>query len=349
MFGMPSNTTPLPRQGDKPEDREWPGEARYYGFKPSCLTQEPTPPATPPIIPDSKDQPTYPQAKTYYFNTEYDARYLSGYYLSNDFHTSERESLKKRLLHVQMPPSAAPHFNSVSQAWETTPLEGMIKMIVGVPYQQRIDGNPLRAVTVGCAHTPDSLQQILKDPSITDDCNFLYEQIFGKPPTAEDPGFVPLCELPGLKPNDRSTGFNPQFPYDASVNLGTTVVKGQGVGKTAPAITVAGDEAVERVAAVNVKIHSVTRAALRASLMKEEYDAIEFNSIDNNIFALGGLEPANTSAQLNSSSDREGGVLNGIGQKQGKWHNDVGDDPARWTVFVLMFDLAEGKCLIFFF
>lgn len=76
--------------------------------------------------------------------------------------------------------------------------------------------------------------------------------------------------------------------------------------------------------------------------MKEELDVIEFNSIDNNVFTLSGLDPVNTSAQMNSSSDCSGRELEGIGMKQGQWHNDISDDPTRWTVFILMFNLATG-------
>lgn len=99
-------------------------------------------------------------------------------------------------------------------------------MKLGVPYQQHINGDPPKAVTVGCVHIPHTLQQWLNDPSIGEACDFLYTQVFGSPSKDGKTTLIPLYELLGLKPNDHARGFNPAFPFDSSVNLGTMTVKG---------------------------------------------------------------------------------------------------------------------------
>lgn len=255
---MPANVELHPRHGTSNEDREWPQELLYRGFTPDGTKQEPAPAATPPTVPNSQDQPTYPQSATYHFNREYDARYINGYHLYNSFRRGDAPAIKDRLLCVRMPPSATPTFDSVTRTWKALPLEGMTAMKLAVPYQQRIDGDPLKAVTVACVHTPDTLQQRLNDPSIGEACDFLYTQAFGSPSRDGKPALIPLYELPGLKPNDRATSLDPVFPFDSSVNLGTTTVKGIGQGKVGPAITVAGGDTLGRVSEVNVNINKIT-------------------------------------------------------------------------------------------
>jgi hypothetical protein len=75
----------------------------------------------------------------------------------------------------------------------------------------------------------------------------------------------------------------------------------------------------------------------------------EFHAIDNNTFVFSRLEPNNTSLQMNVSSESEGGTLtNAIGEKQGAWHVDQGDNPNGWTIFVLCFNLCPGWYTVFF-
>lgn len=107
----------------------------------------------------------------------------------------------------------------------------------------------IRAVTIECTHNPESLQWILKNLSILLTVATFYMSRYLKGRLLQRAWLCPILQE-----------FNPQCPYDGLVNLGTTVMKRQGLSKTAPAITVAEDEAVGHVSVVNVKIHSINQA-----------------------------------------------------------------------------------------
>jgi hypothetical protein len=70
------------------------------------------------------------------------------------------------------------------------------------------------------------------------------------------------------------------------------------------------------------------------SLFKFENEMWEFHCKDENIVSFGGLEPGNTSCQFNVLSLGYH-LTKHMGKRQGRTHNDKGDDPDGYTCFLL--------------
>lgn len=330
---------PLPRRGSGPLDWEWSLTERSRAQRPDFVDQTPEPSVAPP------DGYTFPQSPIYTINKDYDPRCSRGYYLSAPFDTTKVTEYKKHFNCLISPPNVSPYaFDRQTQTWLRHPIPGVSKIKPGWQYIHNIDGDTSKAVSVAMLHTANSLIEGYDDGyNIRDLCNKLCDIAFGCPAQGDVPARKPLYEFEGLKPNDRS---GPRVPgsWDGSYNLASTLIKGKGRGVCAPAITAAYKDAVNAISEACVLLHTIFRGVIKKSLFREEFEAIEFHSIDNNVFGFGGLEPNNTGLQMNVSSDSAGRSLtNAIGEKQGAWHVDQGDDPCGWTVLVLCFNLSPGK------
>jgi hypothetical protein len=329
---------PLPRCGDSPSDWEWPISDRIELIKPDFIEQCPEPTVMAP------EGYTFPQAPVYIVNEHYDARCPRGYFLHAPFDTKKVSEYKEHFNHLVTPPNVNPYrFDSMTRTWFRKPIPGVSQMKPGWQYAHTVDGDMMKLVTVAVLHTPTSLVREFPDGHEIESLgDRLCDIAFGYPPRGDNPGQKPLYELEGLKPNDRS---GPTVPgsWDGSYNLASTLIKGKGRGVCAPAVTAAYKDAVDAIAEVGQILHSIFRHIIKKSLFREEFEAIEWHSTDNNVFGFGGLEPNNTGLQMNVSSTSRGGTLSvAIGDKQGSWHVDQSDDPARWTVFVLCFNLPPG-------
>lgn len=339
---MDYSLQPLPRRGRIPSDWEWPETRLSKLPRPDIMEQIPEPTGN---LPEGF---TYPQAPIYRLNEDFDPRFTRGYFMSADFNTCDAPALKEHILSVRTPPNVIPErFDALTQRFVTNPLQGMSQMIKGMTYVHHVDGDPHKGLTVAALHTVQTVKQLSPNGArVESSLNRLHESLFGRAPTSDDQGLIPLYELEGLKPNDRSA--NPiSGSYDGSYNLASTLVKGRGRGIFAPAVTSASDYAVERIAEVNVLVHSVFRDVIEITVMKEELAVLDFHAIDNNIISAGGMEPANTSIQMNVSSQCTGGELSlSIGDIQGTWHVDQGDCPARLTMFICFYKLAKGESIV---
>lgn len=332
----------MPRRGAVPKDWEWPDVLLSKLPRPPFDSHVPEPAMTPP------DGFTYPQAPEYHLNKEFDARFARGYFLSAPFDSTRSEELKAHLLAIKTPPHVHPYdFNTDTGEWKTRPIPGMINMHPGIPYVHLVDNDPLKPITVGVLHTVKSLRELSPHADrIESSLEFLSETLFGRAPVDNKPELVPLYELEGLKPNDRSTA-RADGSFDGSYNLASTLVKGQGRGVAAPAITAATRTAVKRISDVTVHVHALFRDIMEVSLAKEELDNIDFQCVVNNVFSFGGIEPGNTGLQMNASTSTDGGELTmSIGETSGSWHLDQSDDPSSWTLFLLFFKLVDGELLL---
>ncbi|KAF7326673.1 hypothetical protein MVEN_02604500 [Mycena venus] len=205
----------------------------------------------------------------------------------------------------------------------------MIRMQLGVPYVQRVDGNPNHTVTVAVVHTSKSLavfgQGISKRVGELE--RRLYVLAFGSNPRcSETETVVGLYKL-GFKCNNRSAKPKPGS-MDGSFSLASTVEKGSGTG-------------VLSASALNI-IHELQQLILPCCLSKFEWEMYKWWAKDNNVFVFGGLGPGATGLQMNHSSGM-GGLDTEIGSLQGKWHADISDALPLWTLGILMLKLPPGS------
>lgn len=343
LYGMNYSLQPLPRRGRVASDWEWPPSRLSKLPRPDTLEQ----------VPESSGNPpqgfTYPQAPIYRLNKDFDSRFIRGYFYSADFHLSTTSALKDHILRIKTPPNVVPNrYDPESQTFVTKPLQGMTQMAKGITYVHHIDGDPQQGLTVAALHTIETVKQLSPNGDRVESCiGQLYQSLFGRPPTHGDPGLLPLYQLEGLKPNKRSA-LPTAGSYDGSYSLAGTKVEGRGRGIYAPAVTSASSYAVSRIAEVNVLVHTIFRDVIEVTVMKEELAVLDFHGIHTNIFSAGGIAPANTSVQMNVSSQRTGGELSAsIGDIQGKFHVDQSDCPPRLTMFLCFYKLAQGASQVF--
>ncbi|KAJ7165356.1 hypothetical protein C8R46DRAFT_305979 [Mycena filopes] len=222
------------------------------------------------------------------------------------------------------------------------PLPGMSHQILGVPYVQRVDGNPHHTVTVAVAQTSASLSQFgngIAEKVATLEKE-LYQLAFGSPDSPHDTTIVALYQLE-LKRNDRSSKPSPgSNSKDGSYSLASTVEKGQGLGCFQPAVqadTLVARQVIRRTLTV---VHELQQLILPCCLSKFEWDVIKFLTDDNNIFVFGGLGPGATGLQGNFSGT--GDLKYSIGPQQGRWHTDLSDAFTFWTLGILLLRLPPG-------
>lgn len=313
-------------------------DPQWHWEKDMCRTDhESVPPilkAAPPTPPP--DTRSYPQAPT--FTLYPDSRFVRGYRYGTPFIRAEKDILRQRLLHISSPPEVKPIPEGTKFKW--FPLSGMVRMIPGVPMTYDMPSGA--AMTIACVHTPTSLLQYGPDgQDVLDNLDLLSKMTFGyKAQHTEEPSFIPIYTISGLKRNSRSAP-GKEDRWDGSYSLASTQGEGEGKGCFLPAVQSDTAAAQQHIGSVLKLLHKVWRSTFKWSVSKFEHDMVEFNQRDNNTFAFGGLEPGATSLQMNVSS-QGAGFQEAIGP-QGSWHVDCHDDPREWTMAVLFLRLPIGK------
>lgn len=295
------------------------------------------------LFPPESVQPptnfTFPQAEPHKRNETYDHRYASGWYYYADYFVQQAAEVKKRMLMIVNPPNVGPDGYQAG-AFTFKDIPGMIKLIPGIPFVVRINGDSLKEMTVACLQTLNSLRPHPQYDTIVSLATRLKDLSFG---SKNNPA---IFQVEGLKRNMRS-----QVPlpgsFDGSYSLMSTVEQGQGRGTVKPALQVKHNLITE----AGRIIHQLYRHIMPYCLSAFEMQVLDWRSIDINIFSMGGGLPGPISVQMNISSWAQGGGLSRfIGILQGKWHVDIGDDPSHYTFLVMLFRLPPGKhhCLYFY-
>lgn len=261
---------------------------------------------------------------------------------------------KDRMMSLRMPPNVAPTWDEEAHKFVAEPIPGMVEMPVGVPFAVRVDGKPNQILTVGCAHTLDTLKDLPEGPEIIEITRSLEDELWGSPPSDDKPAVRPLYTWHGLgrndrdpnsKEKDRSTKPSDEPPsYIGSFNLAGTVEQGHGAGKVVPAVQISYAEGREQITRVLGLLNRFYRLVMPYCISKMEMELMDFHSQDNNIFTFGGVPPCGTGVQMNVSTSFNGeDLIKMIGSTQGSWHPDSSDDETRPTLFLLFLRLPEGK------
>ncbi|CAK5267932.1 unnamed protein product [Mycena citricolor] len=326
FYGMPLDGV-QPLEPDPQEFVYYPPDlvsSVYNATLPTVL--EPTTAVEPP--PDY----WYPRATT--FDLVEDTHYMRGVIFISDFRTVDKALIRQRAMCTIDPPNIKANFDD-DGLYIDVPIPGMIHMTLGVPYVQSIDGNVNHTMTVAVAHTVDSLacfgQAVHARVTVLVDQLYLFA--FGSNPN--HPAQPRTCSLFSLvlKHNDRSV---------SSFSIASTVEKGQGQGSAQPAVQVNTPEATAMISEVLSIIHELQQIILPRSLSHFEWEMIRFATNDNNIFVFGGLGAGATGLQLNVSQGT-GNLTAYIGQLQGKWHTDISDAAATWTLGILLLKIPPGS------
>ncbi|KAJ3513252.1 hypothetical protein NLJ89_g3049 [Agrocybe chaxingu] len=268
-----------------------------------------------------------------------DPRYKRGFVYRARYDTSKQTIHRLRLLHIATPPNVYPKLQD--GLYKAEPILGMIQMIPGIPFVFELNGDRTRTHTVGCVHMLDSLSMYPDYQEILRASVALAKLTWGCAAEEDSPAIPPIFSLVGLKINDRSAAREPfhQNAYDGSYSLGSTVMKGEGMGTFLPAVQADSPEASAQISAALQLLHDIHNRVMEKSLSFLELKLTQFYSRYNNIFGFGGSEPNGTSCQLNVSSLGET-LVNAIGRVQGFWHPDQGNDPIDWSLFVLLLRLG---------
>ncbi|KAJ6521405.1 hypothetical protein B0H19DRAFT_1244608 [Mycena capillaripes] len=296
----------------------------------------------PPPCPKAPDGYTYPEAHPFFLQTN--RAYKRGVAYCNDFRVVDKALIRRRLLCTINPPDIDPTFDDDGNfIEEQQPLPGMIRMALGVPYIQRVNGNPDHTVTVAVAHTSQSLDCF--GETLAGRVRMLEQRLYilafgSNPNCSEGESIVGLYKL-GLKRNDRSAKAKPGST-DGSFSLASTVEKGQGQGCFQPAVQTATPLAQTLISEALVIIHELQQLILPCCLSNFEWEMYKWWAKDNNVFVFGGLGPGATGLQMNHSSGM-GGLDTAIGSLQGNWHADISDAPPLWTLGILMLKLPPGS------
>ncbi|KAL0569462.1 hypothetical protein V5O48_012502 [Marasmius crinis-equi] len=283
---------------------------------------------------------TYPCSPTYTLRRD-DPRFPGGCCYVTAFDPIKKKQEYDNLVSVSAPPGTHPRWDEARQAFDITPIEGMIDMPPGIPFGVAIHDDPRRFVTVGCYHTLDSLRTQLPVESfqkVEHASNRLWDISWGYD------GGTPLYALEGMKRNMRSAAPSSADSYDGSYSLASIVEEGRGVGTVSPAVQANSPEAKSRIAAALELVNEIYALVAPLSMSKAEWEITQFRDKEMNIFAAGGLNPGPTSVQENASSSSQGGTLaRDIGERQGSWHVDQKDHFARWTLLIIQMRLPPGS------
>ncbi|KAJ6546385.1 hypothetical protein DFH09DRAFT_1506854 [Mycena vulgaris] len=194
-----------------------------------------------------------------------------------------------------------------------------------------------------------------------------------------------IFDLDGMQRNLYSKHVNLSKLGDGnrSFNIASTRGEGEGHGMFMPAVQTNVPQAAKIIKEVLEILHKLYRLIMPLCISRFEWDMIEFNALENNVIAFGGLDPGPTSVQLNSSStaniidlgvellkenephplidvDTEAdeatdllpiyhwllqACLDSTLGDQGRPHKDPQDDTVSYTLFVLLFRAAPGSNL----
>lgn len=302
------------------------------------------------VAPPSVEPPQgryYPLAPKDGFKLTSDNHYQSGrvyvaaYDVSGDAINAHINNLKC----IETPPNVDPEF--VNGAFIAELIPGMIQMIPGIPYVFAFNDDPSRQHTVACAHTLDSLKGYDDYADILIAAEKLAKLSWGCKASENSLEIQPIYKIPGLKLNDRAdarSDFHTQL-YDGSFSLANTVMKGEGLGTTLPAVQANTSAAQSQITQILEVLHSLYQHIMPKSLSKFEYEVLDFHHNYNNVIGFGGLASNGTGCQLNVSSLGRT-LAEYIGLVQGGWHADTGDDETRYTLFTLLLRIGPGMFYI---
>ncbi|KAG2354360.1 hypothetical protein BDR07DRAFT_1614283 [Suillus spraguei] len=200
------------------------------------------------------------------------------------YHPCDAPHLRDQYCKITTPPNVSqPQFDGGGAVLE--PVPGMVKMVLGVPYIYEVCGDPAKIITVGCAHTPESLQTHPEHVVIHQLVDELQLLTWGDRGLA--PGTPAVYKLPEFKRDDRSS--RPQEgSYEGSYNLASTVIKGQGQGTLAPAVQTDTWEAQNQISRILKILHDLYGIILPLSVSADEWDVLEYVMAENNVFTFGG-------------------------------------------------------------
>ncbi len=247
---------------------------------------------------------------------------------------------------LSLPPQ---NFNQVDEDGKIVyHVPGMIQAPLGVPFRIEYTDFPLHN-RPGCAretrfavHDARSLSLLPggdKIPVLFDD---LIKALRG------DADEIPLWEL--MKPNSRTKAYGKHRDeldparYDGSYSLASTIGEGQGFGTYQVASQpelVNNTAAMLRLNRVLLLAAEIAMFTLIHSLTAFEYSMLEHFKLRNHVPCFG--DSVFTGCQLNVSSSHCKSLLAALGI-QGALHVDTHDEPAGWTVFLLMVELSTGPC-----
>jgi hypothetical protein len=283
----------------------------------------------------------YPQASIYHLRQT--DRYTRGYAYVHNWFTESSFIDQKNLTKVVMPPSVHPTLVD-DDTWMYHPVPGNLVLEEGISYAVCVNGNPDMLITECGVHTESSIMQYEWGPTTRKRLRHMWEVSFGlQDGNNGGPNSPAVFNINGLKRNDRSA---PQvgMSRDGSFNMASTVMKGNGQGIFMPAVQASYPEAINMIALMREDIVAIYAAVMPTMMSLQEWQAIVFHATDNNTFGFGGLGPNPTSLQMNVSSVTDALALSlSIGKLQGALHVDFGDDPTRLTLFIIFFNLPEGK------
>ncbi|KAF9048078.1 hypothetical protein BDZ89DRAFT_1127035 [Hymenopellis radicata] len=213
-------------------------------------------------------------------------------------------------------------------------------MPLGIPFGVALNGDLSRWVTVACAHSLDSLRNVA-DPETFSRIQTLSDRLWDVSWGAD--GCTPLYMLPGLTRNGRSSEAPPGGGPDGSYNLASTL-ENRGDGITVPAVQANSTNARNTIQDALEIISDLYADIMPFCMSHEEHILTDFCDKDMNVFSIRRPRPGPTSVQCNvSSASRGGGLADFIGKLQGRWHADVHDHFARWTLLILQFRLPAGS------
>lgn len=262
------------------------------------------------------------------FDLKHDTRFLRGCHYTTPHKPETLPLLEARLSRIVAPPQVSPR-RLPDDKYEYDDLEGMIQLKPGIPFTYGMPNSDL-LLTIACLHTQVSMAEYgsdgLRAISLLDNLHQLTFGCKGNPDNNQ-PDILPIYHLKGgLIRNSRSGPEMQGFP-DGSFNLASTVGDGEGSGCFIPAVQNDTSPARQRISDVLKLLHELYRILYPRSVSKLEFDLLEFDSIDNNCFSAGGIEPGFTSLQMNVSSFGRN-FQESIGE-QASWHPDESDDYAR--------------------
>lgn len=313
----------------------WPPESISKQEKPALERLTPAPAAPRPEF------GCYPQASEYILNSEPDHSYRAGLRYAAPFNTEDMEIASQQMLNIQMPPNIQPsRFDFTTQSFVCDPIPGMVKIPIGIPMVHHINGDPNRAVTIVCAHTLDSLMHYEEGPKVKDLIPRLMTLTWGVAATDMSPRIPGIFELPGLQRNLRSkdVDLTKIATGDGSFNLASTHGEGEGSGIIMPAVQTNTPQAARIIKEVLQILHQLYRLIMPLCISRFEWDMLEFNGLENNVVAFGGIEPGPTGCQLNSSSPVNLVDLNaGLNAARGT----QADDPSSLGMFLLLSQISR--------
>ncbi len=248
---------------------------------------------------------------------------------------------------LSLPPNEFSKINDDGHITYDVP--GMIQAPLGIPFRMEYTDFPLQnrpgyaRETRFAVHNARSLSLCPGGDKIPRLFEGLIKALRG------DDNDRPLWEL--MKPNSRTKNNGKHDDnldparYDGSYSLASTIGEGQGYGTyqvAAQPELAKNPTAMFRLNTVLLIAAEISMFTLVHSLTAFEYSILKYYKERNHVPCFG--DSVFTGCQLNVSSSLSKSLLAALGI-QGALHVDWHDDPAGWTVFLLMVELSTGSCV----